>query len=98
VIAVGGEEVISFDPAAGGLLWRLDHQTPYGIAVSTPVWNGGDMLIAASAYGKGAQGIKLAETGATAWADARIQSHFGSGVIKDGLDPAHAGWNPALRP
>lgn len=93
VVALGGEEVIAFEPAGGGLLWRLPHQTPYGIAVSTPVWNGVDMLFTASAYGKGAQGIRVTATGASAWSDPKIQSHFGNGFIRNGVLYLTSGYN-----
>jgi outer membrane protein assembly factor BamB len=51
VAFVAAKTVFGFNPDNGALLWTYPHDTPYGIAISTPVWAAGNLLFVASAYG-----------------------------------------------
>jgi outer membrane protein assembly factor BamB len=94
VVAVGAKQIVSLDPESGETIWTQDHETDYGIAVSTPVWNGAGLLFVSSAYGKGAQVFRVTATTATrVWADAKLQSHFGTGVVRDGVLYFLSGYN-----
>jgi outer membrane protein assembly factor BamB len=64
VVAVGARSVFGFHPDTGALLWAADHTTPYGLAISTPVWAPGNLLFVASAYGVGAKVFQLASPAA----------------------------------
>ena len=90
VVAVTAGTVIGFAPDTGALLWTHEHQTPYGIAVSTPVWAPGNLLFVASGYGMGARVLQLSQSGGRTtpkelWYDRRLQLHFGTAIQHDGV-------------
>ncbi len=89
VVAVAANTVFGFSPDKGELLWTHEHKTPYGLAVSTPVWAPGNLLFVASAYGTGARVLQLNQSaGHTTvkelWADPHIQLHFSTAIQRDG--------------
>ena len=89
VAAVAANTVFGFDPDNGKLLWTHEHKTPYGLAVSTPVWGPGNLLFVASAYGTGARVLQLNQSGGKTtvkelWADPHIQLHFSTAIQRDG--------------
>lgn len=89
VVAVAANTVFGFNPDDGKLLWTHEHKTPYGLAVSTPVWAPGNLLFVASAYGTGARVLQLNQSrGKTTvkelWADPHIQLHFSTAIQREG--------------
>lgn len=58
LILLTEKELVGFDPANGDLLWR--HATePEGSNLSTPVWNGENLVFCSSAYDAGSRVFKL---------------------------------------
>ena len=89
VAAMGANTVFGFSPENGKLLWTHEHKTPYGLAVSTPVWAPGNLLFVASAYGTGARALQLSQSGGQTtvkelWSDPHIQLHFSTAIQHDG--------------
>jgi outer membrane protein assembly factor BamB len=89
VVALTANTVFGFNPDNGALLWTHQHQTPYGLAVSTPVWAPGNLLFVASAYGTGARVLQLSQSGGKTavkelWSDPHFQLHFGTAIQRDG--------------
>jgi outer membrane protein assembly factor BamB len=85
VVALLAQEVIGFSPDNGAELWRHPHPTPYGLAISNPVWGPDNILFVASAYGSGSRALELHQTGGRTtvrelWANPRLQLHFGSAI------------------
>src|SRR5260370_894572 len=62
VVALAANTVFGFNPDNGALLWSHNHQTPYGLAISTPVWAPGNLLFVASAYGVGPRVLQLKQS------------------------------------
>jgi len=90
VVALTADTVVGFSPDNGTLLWTHEHKTPYGLAVSTPVWAPGNLLFVASAYGEGARVLQLSQSGGRTtvqelWYDIHLQLHFGTAIQRDGV-------------
>ncbi len=88
VAALLAEEVIGFSPDNGALLWRHNHHTGNGLAISTPVWAPGNLLFISSAYNSGSRVLELHQSGGKTtvkelWYNQKLQSHF-STVIRHG--------------
>lgn len=88
VVALLAQEIAGFDPESGDILWRHEHRTEFGLAVSTPVWAAGNLLFLSTAYGGGSRVLRLTRSGketkvAEVWHNRRVQSHFGT-VIRRG--------------
>jgi outer membrane protein assembly factor BamB len=88
VVALLASEVIGFSPDTGALLWRHNHPTENGLAISTPVWAPGNLLFISSAYNGGSRVLELHQSeGKTTvkelWYNQKLQSHF-SVVIRHG--------------
>jgi outer membrane protein assembly factor BamB len=88
VVLLLAQEVVGIDPESGDILWRHEHPTENGLAISTPVWADGNLLFISTAYNGGARVLKLSRNGNKTqvqelWKDKRIQSHFGT-VIRRG--------------
>ena len=102
VVALAAKTVFGFNPDNGALLWTHPHETPYGLAVSTPVWAQGNLLFVASAYGVGARTLELHQSaGKTSvkelWYDPHLELHFGTAIQRDGYLYILSGYNgPAL--
>jgi outer membrane protein assembly factor BamB len=82
------DEVAGIDPETGEVLWRHDHPTEGGLAISTPVWAPGNVLFVSSAYEGGSRALRLSRSGSRTaveevWYNSRVQVHFGS-VIRQG--------------
>ena len=89
VVTLAANTVFGFNPDNGALLWTHEHKTPYGLAVSTPVWAPGNLLFVASAYGTGARVLQLNQSaGKTSvkqlWYDNHLQLHIGTAIQHDG--------------
>jgi outer membrane protein assembly factor BamB len=85
VVALLAQEVIGFSPETGAELWRHPHPTPYGLAISTPVWGRDNILFVASAYGGGSRALQLRQSaGKTTvrelWSNPRLELHFGTAI------------------
>lgn len=90
VAIVLANEVVGIDPESGDLLWRHEHRTDNGLAVSTPVWAPGNLLFLSTAYGGGARVLKLTRSGNKTdlqqpWHNSRVQVHFGSAIRQGGF-------------
>jgi outer membrane protein assembly factor BamB len=88
VVALIASEVIGFSPDTGALLWRHNHPTGNGLAISTPVWAPGNLLFISSAYNSGSRVLELHQSGGKTtvkelWYNQKLQSHF-STVIRHG--------------
>src|SRR5262245_58553413 len=88
VVALIASEVIGFSPDDGHLLWRYEHNTELGLAISTPVWVPGNLLFVSSAYNSGSRVLELHQSGGKTtvkelWRNPKLQSHF-SNVIRHG--------------
>ncbi|MFQ5494230.1 MAG: PQQ-binding-like beta-propeller repeat protein [Phycisphaerae bacterium] len=62
VMFMGGE-LVGLNPNDGELLWSHAHKTQYGANLSTPLWNGKDLIFGSAAYGSGARVIRLERKG-----------------------------------
>lgn len=58
-----GKEVVGVNPETGAILWRHGHETNYDVNATMPVWTDDNVLIIASAYGTGAQALRLKRDG-----------------------------------
>jgi outer membrane protein assembly factor BamB len=88
VVALMASEVIGFSPDTGELLWQHSHPTENGLAISTPIWVPGNLLLISSAYNGGSRALELRQSGGKTtvkelWRNQRLQSHFGT-VIRHG--------------
>ena len=98
VAAVAAKSVFGFRPATGELLWSHPHETPYGLAVSTPAWGPGNLLFVASAYGVGARVVQLHQSGGKTavkelWYDPHLELHVGTAIQRDGWIYISTGYN-----
>lgn len=98
VVALAANTVFGFSPDNGTLYWTHEHKTPYGLAISTPVWAPGNLLFVASAYGEGARVLKLSQSGGHTdvkelWYNNRIELHIGTAIQRDGYVYISAGYN-----
>jgi outer membrane protein assembly factor BamB len=89
VVVLAAKTVFGFNPDNGALLWTHEHVTPYGLAISTPVWAPGNLLFVASAYGEGARTLHLSQSGGKTkvdqlWYDPHLQLHIGTAIQRDG--------------
>jgi outer membrane protein assembly factor BamB len=85
LVAFMAAEIVGLDPASGKLKWFHPHPTQFGANISTPSWNGKDLLFISSAYGGGSRVIRLIHRkGKTmvgeVWSDKKIQIHHGNAV------------------
>jgi hypothetical protein len=85
LIFVTNEQLAGFAPNDGRLLWT--HPCPNnGVNVSTPVWNGANVLFFSSAYNSGARAIRLTrKDGTTApeelWYSRKMRIHHGDAIL-----------------
>jgi outer membrane protein assembly factor BamB len=98
VVFLAAKSVFGFSPDSGALLWSSPHETPYGIAISTPVWAPGNLLFVASAYGVGARTLELHQSGGKTtvkqlWYDPHLELHFGTALQRDGYVYISSGYN-----
>ena len=98
VAVLAANTVFGFNPDNGALLWTYDHKTPYGLAISTPVWAPGNLLFVASAYGEGARVLQLNQSGGKTtvkqlWYDPHLELHIGTAIQRDGYVYISRGYN-----
>jgi outer membrane protein assembly factor BamB len=87
VVVVTEDMILGVDPDSGRLLWAYPHPTMHGLAISTPVWCGGNNLLVSSAYSGGTRVLHLSRNGESTradeiWFDSKLQVHFGSIICK----------------
>lgn len=98
VVVLAARTVFGFNPDNGALLWSHEHVTPYGLAISTPVWAPGNLLFVASAYGTGARTLHLTQSGGKTkvdelWYDPHLELHIGTAIQRDGYVYFSSGYN-----
>ncbi len=98
VVVLAANTVFGFNPDNGALLWSHEHQTSYGLAISTPVWAPGNLLFVASAYGTGARVLQLNQSGGKTtvkqlWYDPHLELHIGTAIQHDGYVYMSRGYN-----
>ena len=98
VAFLAAKSVFGFNPDNGALLWTYPHETPYGIAISTPVWAPGNLLFVASAYGVGARTLELHQAGGKTtikqlWSDPHLELHLGTAIHRGGYVFISSGYN-----
>jgi len=98
VVALAANTVFGFNPDNGALLWTHEHKTPYGLAISTPVWAPGNLLFVASAYGVGARTLHLSQSGGRTtvnelWYNPHLELHIGTAIQKDGYVYISSGYS-----
>jgi outer membrane protein assembly factor BamB len=98
VVVLASKTVFGFNPDNGALLWTHEHVTPYGLAISTPVWAPGNLLFVASAYGTGARTLHLHQAGGKTtvdqlWYDPHLELHIGTAIQRDGYVYISRGYN-----
>jgi len=98
VVALAANTVFGFNPDNGALLWTHEHKTPYGLAVSTPVWAPGNLLFVASAYGEGARTLHLSQSGGRTtvnqlWYDPHLELHIGTAIQREGYVYISSGYS-----
>jgi len=98
VAVLAAKTVFGFNPDNGALLWSHEHETNYGLAVSTPVWAPGNLLFVASAYGTGARVLHLHQSGGKTtvdqlWQDPHLELHIGTAIQRDGYVYISRGYN-----
>lgn len=76
--------IMGVNPDDGALLWDMEI-APQGANLSTPVWNGKDLLFCSSAYDSGSRVIKLTkQDGKTVpeqlWYSRKMRMHHGNAV------------------
>lgn len=69
VVVFMAGEAAGLDPDTGKVLWRVPHETEYGVNASMPVFTPPGDLLLTSAYGTGAQLLKLSGKGENAKAE-----------------------------
>lgn len=93
--------IIGVKPGTGERLWALDTE-PEGSNISTPVWNGKDLLFCSSAYASGARGIRLTGNNGTTtaeqiWYSRKMRIHHGNAIhIGDHIYGSSGDTGPAL--
>ena len=98
VMTLAGADQIVFFPASGAVgvspesgdtLWTYTWETAYAVNAATPLQVGGDRVLIASGYGKGASVVEVAkENGSYAanevWTNNRLKSQMASPIFHDG--------------
>jgi outer membrane protein assembly factor BamB len=75
--------VTGIDPNNGQLLWTHPHKTSWDLNIAMPVWGEDNILVISSAYGTGARGLQLTESGGKTevkelWFNQRMRIHHGT--------------------
>jgi outer membrane protein assembly factor BamB len=77
--------VTGLDPDTGQLLWTHPHKTSWDLNIAMPVWGDDNILVISSAYGTGARGLRLTQSGGKTnvhelWRNPRMRIHHGTMV------------------
>jgi outer membrane protein assembly factor BamB len=93
--------VAGIDPNNGQLLWTHPHPTSWDLNIAIPVWGDDNILVLSSAYGTGARGLQLTESGGKTtvkelWNNNRMRVHHSSMVrIGDYIYASSGDFGPA---
>lgn len=79
-------ELFGLNPKDGKLLWTHPHAMRTGLNVSTPVWNGADLIFSSAAYDSGAQVVRLTRSAGQTkaeqvWFSRKMRLHHGNAVV-----------------
>ncbi|MBU0638689.1 MAG: PQQ-like beta-propeller repeat protein [Planctomycetes bacterium] len=102
LVFLTNERVVGIDPHNGQLLWSHPHRNQQGVNISTPVWNGKDLLFCSGAYDAGSRLIRLRrEDGQTTaeelWHTRKLRIHHGNALFIDNHIYGSSGdFGPAL--
>jgi outer membrane protein assembly factor BamB len=85
VVALLRTDLIGVDPSDGALLWRLEFSTAPLENISTPLFNGSDLLFLSAAYDSGSRAIRLSrKEGKTVpeelWYSRKMRIHLGNAI------------------
>jgi outer membrane protein assembly factor BamB len=101
LVLLMAEAVMGVNPLTGELLWHTQI-TPSGANLSTPVWNGKDLLFCSSAYDSGSRVMQLIKKdGETVpkqlWYTRKMRMHHGNAVqLGDYLYGSSGDFGPAF--
>ncbi len=89
LVIFSGNELAGLNPENGEVIWVHPHKTQFGANLSTPTWDGKDILFSSAAYGSGSRGVKLVKkdgkiTPEELWHNPKMRIHHANSVIKDG--------------
>jgi len=78
-------EIVGVNPATGEMLWSFVHKTQYGANLSSPIFNGKDLLFCSAAYDSGSRVVKLTKKGGKTsaeevWFSRKMRLHHGNAV------------------
>lgn len=81
-------DLVGVNPDNGSLLWQHPYGTQYGANISTPVFNGKDLVFGSAAYDSGSRAIKLTKKDGKTnaeqlWYSRKMRVHHGN-VIRVG--------------
>jgi outer membrane protein assembly factor BamB len=84
---------VGIDPENGTVLWKHPHRNKWAVHANTPVAVAPDMVVVASGYGFGAQGLQVSASGVKqVWENKDLDVHF-QGMVLIGkrlyLTPSH---------
>ncbi|MCL2289325.1 MAG: PQQ-like beta-propeller repeat protein [Bacteroidetes bacterium] len=91
IVTMMEKHIIGIDAATGKKLWSHTYETQRGIHPNTPVYDGKDMVLCASGYGKGSVMLRLINGGRNVekvWESQELETKTG-GMVKVG-DYAYA--------
>ncbi len=97
-----GAQVAGLNPDNGDLIWSHPHKTMYGANLSTPLWNGDDLIFCSAAYDSGARVIRLKnESGKTVteelWFSKKLRIHHGNAIrVGDHILGSSGDFGPAF--
>ena len=86
IVFFTNEQLVAFQPSDGKVIWRHPFPNQVGVNVSTPVWNGKDLLFCSAGYGAGARAIRLTrENGKTTpeelWHSKKMRMHHCNAIL-----------------
>jgi outer membrane protein assembly factor BamB len=89
LIFFGTIDIRSLDPKTGEQFWSHPHKTQFGANLSTPVWNGDDVLFCSAAYDSGSRALRLKfesgeHTTEELWYGRKLRLHHAQPIIIDG--------------
>jgi len=85
IVALLRTDIIGVDPSDGALLWRLEFSTAPLENISTPLFDGKDLLFISAAYNSGSRVIRLSrKEGKTVpeelWYSRKMRIHLGNAI------------------
>ena len=93
--------ITGIDPTNGTLLWQHPHKTSWDLNIASPVWGSDGILVISSAYGTGARGLRLTQSGGKTsvqelWSNSRMRVHHSTMIrVGDYLYGSSGDFGPA---